>query len=266
LSNRVVAWNDVISGRREAKLPAVSDPILVAADGTPSPILTAVVDDIADGITHVIRADDGDGMTGIHIDLLSALGQNPDAVTFAHIPPLEHIGRLPIHGFRHDGIDPEALVSWLGGGAGFSLRGMAAKPDPAALPSINRAILATRDFAAVADHLPPGATEPFWLAIRGSVDLLTEARHWWDVVNGSIYPMIPDRALAFAPVARAALPPEPWDETTWSQWLAALPADAGQDRAAMLRFVLTGDDQGPELARLLPLIGRPRVMERLRGA
>src|SRR4051794_17993231 len=56
LSNRVVTWTDAISGRREAKLTAVSDPILVAADGTPSPMLTAVVDDIAGGITHVIRA------------------------------------------------------------------------------------------------------------------------------------------------------------------------------------------------------------------
>jgi len=29
---------------------------------------------------------------------------------------------------------------------------------------------------------------------------------------------------------------------------------------------LTGEDQGPELAALLPLIGRSRVLERLRGA
>jgi glutamyl-tRNA synthetase len=69
LTNRVLIWNDAISGRREAKLPAISDPILVAADGTPAAALTAVVDDIADRITHVIRADDGDATIGIHIDL-----------------------------------------------------------------------------------------------------------------------------------------------------------------------------------------------------
>ena len=71
LSNRMVTWDDAIAGRQEAKLPAVSDPILVAADGAPAAALTAVVDDIADGITHVIRADDGAGTTGIHIDLMS---------------------------------------------------------------------------------------------------------------------------------------------------------------------------------------------------
>jgi glutamyl-tRNA synthetase len=264
LSNRVVTWIDAIAGKREAKLPAVSDPILVTADDAPAPALTAVVDDIADRITHVIRADEGDGMTGVHIDLLSSLGQNPDAVTFATLPALGDTGRLAIRNLRHDGIEAEALVAWLGCGPRFSLRGLARKPDPAALPALNRAVLARREFAAVADRLPAGATEPFWLAIRGHIDLLTEARHWWDVVNGTILFPIPDGAAALARQARAALPEEPWDDRTWADWLAALPA--GTDTAAALRLILTGEEQGPELAVLLPLIGRSRVLERLRGA
>ena len=193
LSNRVVTWTDVIAGRREAKLPAVSDPILVTADDAPVAALTAVVDDIADRITHVIRADEGDGMTGIHIDLLSSLGQNPDAVTFGSLPPLGDTGRLAIRNLRHDGIEAEALVAWLGGGPRFTLRRMARKPDPVTLPALNREVLARRDFPDVADRLPAGATEPFWLSIRGHIDLLTEARHWWDVVNGTIFPPIPRR-------------------------------------------------------------------------
>jgi hypothetical protein len=32
-----------------------------------------------------------------------------------------------------------------------------------------------------------------------------------------------------------------------------------------LRLVLTGEEQGPELDEMLPLIGRSRVKERLRG-
>jgi glutamyl-tRNA synthetase len=265
LSNRVVTWTDAISGRHEAKLTAVSDPILVAADGTPAAALTAVINDIESGVTQVIRADEGDGMTGIHIDLLSALGQNPDAVTFAHLPALGDTGRLAIRNLRNDGIEAETLINWLGGGAeGFSLRQMEGKPDPVALPALNRDVLAGRDFAAVADRLPRGATEPFWLAIRGHIDLLTEARHWWDVVNGTIFPPTPDNASALIAAARAALPPEPWDSGTWSAWLAAIPT--GADRATALRLILTGEDRGPELTALLPLIGRSRVLERLRGA
>jgi glutamyl-tRNA synthetase len=265
LSNRVVTWTDAISGRHDAKLTAVSDPILITADGTPAATLTAVIDDIADRVTHVIRADDGEGMTGVHIDLLSALGQNPDAVTFAHLPPLGETGRLAIRNFRNDGIEAEALISWLGGGTErFNLRVMANQPDPVTLPVLNRDILARREFAAVADRLPRGATEPFWLAIRGHIDLLTEARHWWDVVNGTIFPPVPEDAAALIAAARAALPPEPWDPGTWSAWLAAIPADPRQTE--VLRLILTGEERGPELTALLPLIGRSRVLERLRGA
>jgi glutamyl-tRNA synthetase len=264
LSNRVVTWTDLIAGRREVKLLAVSDPIFVTVDDMPSAALSAVVDDIEDNITHVIRTDEGDS-TGIHIDLLSALGENPDAVRFAGLPHLGHTGRRAIRNFRNDGVERESLIDWLGcGGQGFSPRRLARKPDPAALPALNRAVLARRAFGSVVDRLPPGATEPFWLAIRGHIDLLTEARHWWDVVNGTIFPPIPEGAPDLVRRARAALPDEPWNEQTWSAWLAALTADT--DTATTLRLILTGEDQGPELLAVLPLIGRSRVLERLRGA
>jgi len=262
LSNRVVTWTDVITGRREAKLTAVSDPILVTADGAPSAALTAAVDDIADRITHVIHTDEGDGSTGTHIDLLSSLGFNPDTISFASLPALGQTGRLAIRNLRHDGIDAEALIAWLGGGGRFKLRGVSGKPDPVALPALNRGVLARRDFVSVADRLPAGATETFWLAIRGHIDLLSEARHWWDVVNATIFFPIPEGAADLVRLARDTLPEEPWDARTWSAWLAALPDEAD----GTLRQILTGEEQGPELAILLPLIGRPRVMERLRGA
>ena len=207
-------------------MPAVSDPVLVAADGTPSALLAAVVDDIAEGITHVIAADEGDGSTGVHIDLLSSLGFNPDRVTFAHLPPLGDTGRLAIRALRHDGVEADALLAWLGAGERFNWRRFADKPMPEALPALNRAVLARRDFGDIADRLPPGATEPFWLTIRGHIDLLTEARHWWDVVNGAIFPEIPDGAGALVRAARDTLPAEPWGDTTWSAWLSAIPPDA----------------------------------------
>jgi glutamyl-tRNA synthetase len=266
LTNRVLIWNDAISGRREAKLTAISDPILVAADGTPAAALTAVVDDSADHITHVIRADEGDAMGGIHIDLLQALGHNPATLGFATLPNLGDTGRLAIRNFRNDGVETEALVTWVCGGARFNLRNLTRIPDPAALPALNREILARRDFGAVVDRLPQGATETFWLAIRGHIDLLTEARHWWNVVSGTIFPPIPAGAARLVHAARAALPEEPWSETTWATWLALIPEHASADNQTQLRLILTGEEQGPELAALLPLIGRSRVLERLRGA
>jgi glutamyl-tRNA synthetase len=130
----------------------------------------------------------------------------------------------------------------------------------------NRRALAALDFAAVADRLPNGATEAFWLAVRGNLDLLKEARGWWDVVAGSIVPPIMDGERDVLIAACATLPPEPWDGTVWSSWISALEQATGLSGEALLtplRLALTGEDTGPDLANLLPLIGQARAASRL---
>ena len=59
---------------------------------------------------------------------------------------------------------------------------------------------------------------------------------------------------------------EPWDEKTWGAWTATLKAltgRKGRDLYHPLRLALTGREAGPELAALLPLIGRVRALDRL---
>ena len=51
LSDRVVEWRDMVLGHCEVKLPAVSDPVVIRADGTPLNTFTSAVDDIDTGIT-----------------------------------------------------------------------------------------------------------------------------------------------------------------------------------------------------------------------
>jgi len=66
--------------------------------------------------------------------------------------------------------------------------------------------------------------------------------------------------------AARLLPDEPWDETTWSAWTKAVQAATGRkgkDLFLPLRRALTGLDHGPEMKRLLPLIGRNRTSARL---
>jgi glutamyl-tRNA synthetase len=88
LSGGSVGWNDVVLGARQVKLGAVSDPVVIRADGTPLYTFTSVVDDIDMGISHIIRGEDHVTNTGVQIDLFSALGANPTRVTFAHLPLL----------------------------------------------------------------------------------------------------------------------------------------------------------------------------------
>ncbi|MDB5650257.1 MAG: glutamate--tRNA ligase, partial [Hyphomicrobiales bacterium] len=87
---------------------------------------------------------------------------------------------------------------------------------------------------------------------------------WWRVVEGEIVTVIEDQA--FCAQAASLLPEEPWDASTWSVWSQAVKAATGRKGKALfhpLRLALTGREQGPELAQLLPLIGRIRAEARL---
>ena len=108
--------------------------------------------------------------------------------------------------------------------------------------------------------------EPFWLAVRGNLDILADAAGWWRVVEGPLAPVIEDEALA----ARALdlLPDEPWDQDSWGRWTAAVKQATGRSGKALfhpLRMAITARPSGPELRLLLPLIGRRRIAARLRG-
>ena len=84
------------------------------------------------------------------------------------------------------------------------------------------------------------------------------------MIHDAIAPLVEDRA--FLDQAAACLPPEPWDGATWGAWTAALKAltgRKGRDLFHPLRLALTGREAGPELAALLPLIGRVRASDRL---
>ena len=100
--------------------------------------------------------------------------------------------------------------------------------------------------------------------MRGNLARFDEARTWWAVIHGEIAPRVEGRE--FLAQAAACLPPEPWSEATWGVWTTALKTLSGRkgrDLFHPLRLALTGLEAGPELAALLPLIGRVRALDRL---
>jgi glutamyl-tRNA synthetase len=127
------------------------------------------------------------------------------------------------------------------------------------------------DFESVRDRLAAYditgfKAEPFWLAVRGNLATLLEAADWWRVVEGEIEPVVEDET--FLESACESLPEEPWDETIWKTWTGALAAKTARKGRALfhpLRLALTARENGPELAKLLPLIGRAKASARLRG-
>ena len=300
LSDGQVSWDDVVQGRTEVKLSSVSDPVLIRADGTVLYTFASVVDDLELGITHVVRGEDHVTNTGVQLDIVEALGGRPDRFTFAHLPLLldeagtklsKRFDGLSLRALRHDGMEPTALVAYLARlgtsedpqplsfdqlAASYDLRRVSKSParfDMRQLLALNRRAMHVMPFEQVQGRLPEGATEAFWNAVRGNVDMLSELRHWWDVVSGSIVPPVQEQEADFLLQAIDVLPADspdhPWDETTWPRWTEALREASGRKGRALfhpLRLALTGEEQGPELRDLLPLMGHERVSGRLRLA
>ena len=89
------------------------------------------------------------------------------------------------------------------------------------------------------------------------------------MVRGTLVPPPQEGEAEFLGAALAALPPAPWDEATWPAWTGALKEATGRKGKALflpLRLALTGEEHGPEMKTLLPLIGPEKVAQRLRVA
>jgi glutamyl-tRNA synthetase len=86
------------------------------------------------------------------------------------------------------------------------------------------------------------------------------------LVEGPINPVREDPD--FLTGAAALLPVGDLTMETWTAWTKALSLASGRKGRALyhpLRLALTGREHGPELAKLLPLIGRERALARLKG-
>jgi glutamyl-tRNA synthetase len=293
-----IVWTDVVRGEETVDLASLSDPVLVREDGTYLYTLPSVVDDIDMEVTHVIRGDDHVTNTGVQIALFKALGAEPPA--FGHHNLLttssgeglsKRSGALSIAGLRESGLEPMAVVSLavlIGTSENVSavadIAELAQRFDPAAtsksaskfdpdeLIVLNRALLHKTPFSEVQDRLSAlgisgEKAELFWLAVRGNLDRLPDAVSWWKIVKAG--PQEPaelsDEDRDYVRDALDVLPEEPWDGSTWKAWTEAVRKESGRKGKALfmpLRLALTGLAAGPELADLLPLLGREGTLAR----
>jgi glutamyl-tRNA synthetase len=296
LADGPVTWDDQVRGRQSVQAGAISDPVLIRADGRPLYTLTSVVDDLESGITHVIRGEDHVTNTAAQIQLFHALGgRAPD---FAHLPLLldaagEKLSKrtqgLSLRALRADEVEAMALNSYLAklGTSdpieerqslnalidAFDLSRMARgapRYDGDELMRLNARLLHTTDYATVRTRLAAlgldDADRDFWETVRPNLTRLSDAKQWYQVCRGTVEPIVeePD----YLATAAELLPPEPWGETTWQQWTGALKQRTGRKGKALfrpLRLALTGMEKGPELAHFLPLIGREKALKRLNG-
>jgi glutamyl-tRNA synthetase len=111
---------DLIQGEVRIRARDIDDLILLRADGTPTYMLSVVVDDHDMGVTHVIRGDDHLTNAARQIPIFQAMGWTPPK--FAHVPLIhgedgkklgKRIGSMAVMGYRDLGYLPEALNAYL---------------------------------------------------------------------------------------------------------------------------------------------------------
>jgi glutamyl-tRNA synthetase len=113
-------WDDLILGRIEYPNEKLEDVVLVRSDGRPTYNFVSPLEDMLDGITHVIRGQDHVSNTPKQLQILAALGAKlPD---YAHVPLLngpdgkrlsKRHGATSVEELRAAGFIPEALVNYL---------------------------------------------------------------------------------------------------------------------------------------------------------
>jgi glutamyl-tRNA synthetase len=295
LSRRKVSWTDLVRGAVEIDTATMSDPVVVREDGAFLYTLPSVADDVDFAISHVVRGEDHVTNTAAQIEIFEALGAKVPA--FAHFPLLvgsggealsKRLGSLSLQQLREEGVEPLAVASYLAkigtsdpveprlsldelaGEFDFARIGRApAHFVPEELTALNAKLLHIMPYSAVKSRVPSldGVSgEAFWDAIKPNIAKVSDVPEMARLIHGPITPVIEDAALAAS--AAALLPPEPWNEETWGSWTKAVAAETGAKGRGLfhpLRLALTGLEHGPELKKLLPLIGRARAMARLKG-
>ncbi len=300
LDQKTVEWDDAVRGHQTIDCSSVSDPVLIRGDETYLYTLPSVIDDIDMGVTMVIRGDDHVTNTAVQIQLFELLADKVPA--FGHHNLLtsatgeglsKRLGSLSIQSMREDGYEALAVSIFavlIGTSEAvapladinaladvFALEKIsksAAKFDMADLGHLNAKILHEMPFEAVDTRLKAlgvEADETFWLAVRGNIERLHDAKDWWDIAQSGLLADAlakSEEDVDFYVKALELLPREPWDNSTWKSWTGAIKAETGRKGKGLfmpLRVALTGRNYGPELASFLPILGYQKTSDRLSG-
>jgi glutamyl-tRNA synthetase len=116
----VTAFDDMIRGRIEIPNEKLEDVVLVRSDGRPTYNFASPMEDVWDGITHVIRGDDHISNTPKQINIIRAVGG--DVPVYAHVPMVfgtdgkklsKRHGAVAVEEFRREGYLPETMQNFL---------------------------------------------------------------------------------------------------------------------------------------------------------
>ncbi|AEI37270.1 glutamate--tRNA ligase [Zymomonas mobilis] len=293
--SKPIIWNDLIRGPQRFDPALLSDPVIRRADGSWLYLLPSVIDDIDMEITTVVRGEDHVSNTATQIQMFSAL--NAEIPDFAHMALLtggdakisKRFGADGVADFKAADIEAIALESLLAriGTSdpveaitdltplveNFDFKHFSRAParfDMAELKHINARILHILPYKDVASRLPKDMDEKAWDIIRPNLESIQEAKFWWNIVKGDIeIPQFSEEDKAYLETACQVAKGIDWASEPWNALITTLKKESGRKGKALflpLRLALTGQNHGPDMAGLLPLIGRENTLFRLNKA
>ena len=295
IEDEPITWYDAIKGEMNFVPRAISDPVLIRADGTMTYTIASIVDDIEFGITNIIRGEDHLSNSAIHRQIFEALGAK--APEFAHLALLisrdgeisKRVGGFDICALRNAGIEPMTINSFLSkiGTAdsvtphqtlqelldGFSISKFsksASHYDQTELERLNSKLIRTMPYeiarARIKELGLDEVSHAFWEVVRNNIDRIDEISIWSEICNTHLKPQ--EYACEISKKAASVLPKEPWDDDIWEDWINAVKAitdKTGKEIFIPIRRSLTGLTSGPELKTILMLLGYDEVLKRLNG-
>lgn len=289
-----IAWNDLIRGPQRFDPKLMSDPVVRRADGSWLYLLPSVIDDIDMAVTHVVRGEDHVSNTAAQVQMFEAMGAAPPS--FAHEALLtgsegklsKRLGATDTDHWREESIEPLALAAKLARiGTSLPVEPVAslaplverfdfatfgrapARFDEAELVKLNAQTVHLMSFDQVAERLPAGMDAAAWDAVRSNLERVADAAEWWRVIEGPVTAGIDGDDRDYLRAAAEAAATIAWSADPWHALTGRLKETTGRKGKPLflpLRRALTGRDHGPDMAALLPLIGRERAIERLEAA
>ena len=294
LQTERLKWNDLLKGELDIDLTSLSDPVLFREDGVPLYTFSSAVDDIDYNITNVIRGDDHTSNTAVQIEIINAIDKN--RITFAHHALLKASSGdklskrdnvISIDSFRKSNLEPLAILSLLATiGTSqsielkeslnqiiseFKLETISTSPgriEIDVLNALNKKQVQKLNFDEVSERLKninEKIDEKFWNTIRSNLETVEGVKQWSDIVFDSKSIETEDRE--YIKSAMELIPDDPWDENTWELWTSAIKEKTGRKGKELflpLREAFTGMSHGPEMKLLIQLIGREKILERVK--
>ena len=291
LDNNSIEWNDLLHGKIFFENLSISDPVVIRSDGTPLFTLTSVIDDLEFNISHIIRGDDHITNTAAQMQLFNTIGGK--IPKFAHFPLMKSItgeqmskrnNSFSLNDIRGRGIQPDvifSLLSKLGSKnncdtvdtfntllENFEIGNFSKNTinfDMLDLERMNSKFLSSLSLEDIKSITEFNITNTQWLVIRPNIKNIQDIKTWLDITNNTFKKIEDSQNSDLFKVAVECLPNK-ISEQTWKFWCSEINKKTGISGKRLflpLRLKLTGRKSGPEMNKIICVLGKEEIIRRL---